>query len=202
MVKNAVILLSGGLDSVVSLGLLRKDYGNMLALTFDYGQKACQSEIEASKKICEYYKIHHKVITLDWLKCITNTALVSKKSVPTDIVLNIAACFADSEGYDDIIIGANKEEGETFSDNTIEFINRVNAEFEFSTLKRPCVVAPLINYTKNDIVKKALENRIPLEFVKSCYLGGSKNCGECESCKRLKSALLYNGAGEYIKKLF
>ncbi len=220
MVKNAVILLSGGLDSVVSLGLLRKDYGNMIALTFDYGQKACQSEIEASKMICEYYKIHHKVITLDWLKCITNTALVSKKSVPTDIVdykesmkavwvpnrnglfLNIAACFADSEGYDDIIIGANKEEGETFSDNTIEFINRVNAEFEFSTLKRPCVVAPLINYTKNDIVKKALENRIPLEFVKSCYLGGSKNCGECESCKRLKSALLYNGAGEYIKKLF
>lgn len=220
MIKKAVILLSGGLDSVVSLGLLRKDYGTMLALTFDYGQKAVQPEISASQAICEYYNISHKVITLEWLKEITHTSLVSKSSVPTDIkdykesmkavwvpnrnglFLNIAACFADSEGYDDIIIGANKEEAETFSDNTAEFINRVNSEFEFSTLKKPRVVAPLINYTKNDIVEKALENKIPLELVKSCYLGGDKNCGECESCKRLKNALLYNAAEDYIEKLF
>ncbi len=220
MIKKAVILLSGGLDSVVSLGLLRKDYGTMLALTFDYGQKAVQPEISASQAICEYYNISHKVITLEWLKEITHTSLVSESSVPTDIkdykesmkavwvpnrnglFLNIAACFADSEGYDDIIIGANKEEAETFSDNTAEFINRVNSEFEFSTLKKPRVVAPLINYTKNDIVEKALENKIPLELVKSCYLGGDKNCGECESCKRLKNALLYNAAEDYIEKLF
>ena len=220
MIKKAVILLSGGLDSVVSLGLLRKDYGTMLALTFDYGQKAVQPEISASQAICEYYNISHKVITLEWLKEITQTSLVSESSVPTDIkdykesmkavwvpnrnglFLNIAACFADSEGYDDIIIGANKEEAETFSDNTAEFINRVNSEFEFSTLKKPRVVAPLINYTKNDIVEKALENKIPLELVKSCYLGGDKNCGECESCKRLKNALLYNAAEDYIEKLF
>lgn len=220
MIKKAVILLSGGLDSVVSLGLLRKDYGTMLALTFDYGQKAVQPEISASQAICEYYNISHKVITLEWLKEITHTSLVSEASVPTDIkdykesmkavwvpnrnglFLNIAACFADSEGYDDIIIGANKEEAETFSDNTAEFINRVNSEFEFSTLKKPRVVAPLINYTKNDIVEKALENKIPLELVKSCYLGGDKNCGECESCKRLKNALLYNAAEDYIEKLF
>ena len=220
MIKKAVILLSGGLDSVVSLELLRKDYGTMLALTFDYGQKAVQPEISASQAICEYYNISHKVITLEWLKEITHTSLVSESSVPTDIkdykesmkavwvpnrnglFLNIAACFADSEGYDDIIIGANKEEAETFSDNTAEFINRVNSEFEFSTLKKPRVVAPLINYTKNDIVEKALENKIPLELVKSCYLGGDKNCGECESCKRLKNALLYNAAEDYIEKLF
>ena len=220
MIKKAVILLSGGLDSVVSLGLLRKDYGTMLALTFDYGQKAVQPEISASQAICEYYNISHKVITLEWLKEITQTSLVSESSVPTDIkdykesmkavwvpnrnglFLNIAASFADSRHYDDIIIGANKEEAETFSDNTEEFIDRVNAEFEFSTLKKPRVIAPLIDCTKNDIVEKALENKIPLELVKSCYLGGDKNCGECESCKRLKNALLYNAAEDYIEKLF
>ncbi len=220
MVKSAVILLSGGLDSLVSLGLVRKNYENMLALTFDYGQKAVQAEIDASQKICVYYKILHKVIQLDWLKEITHTALVSDEKVPTDIedytasmkavwvpnrnglFLNIAACYADAEGCEDIIIGANKEEGETFSDNTIEFANRVSAEFEYSTLVKPRVVAPLINYNKDDIVKKALENNIPLEFVKSCYIGGEKNCGRCESCLRLKSALKNNGAEEYIKLLF
>lgn len=220
MVKSAVILLSGGLDSLVSLGLVRKNYENMLALTFDYGQKAVQAEIDASRKICAYYKISHRVIQLDWLKEITHTALVSDEKVPTDIedytasmkavwvpnrnglFLNIAACYADAEGCEDIIIGANKEEGETFSDNTVEFANRVSAEFEYSTLVKPRVVAPLINYNKDDIVKKALENNIPLEFVKSCYIGGEKNCGRCESCLRLKSALKNNGAEEYIKLLF
>lgn len=221
MVKNALILLSGGLDSLVSLGLVRKNYGSVLALTFDYGQRSAQYEIDASKKIAEYYKIHHQVVSLDWLKDITTTALVNDNiDVPTKIYdynesmksvwvpnrnglfLNIAGCFADAEGYSDIIIGANKEEGETFSDNTQEFIDRVNAEFEYSTLKKPKVIAPLINYSKNDIVREALANKIPLELVKSCYIGGDKHCGKCESCQRLKHALQYNGADEYLKILF
>lgn len=172
MVKNALILLSGGLDSLVSLGLVRKNYGTMLALTFDYGQKAVKDEIEASAKICDYYKIYHKVIDLGWLKEITATSLVSDREVPTNIsdyresmkavwvpnrnglFLNVAACFADAEGYHDIIIGANKEEGQTFPDNTIEFANSVTEEFKYSTLVKPQVIAPLINYSKNDIVEK------------------------------------------------
>ncbi len=221
MVKNALILLSGGLDSLVSLGLVRKTYGSVLALTFDYGQRAARYEIEAAKKIAEKYSVLHQVVSLSWLKDITNTALVNDSiNVPTKIYdynesmeavwvpnrnglfLNIAGCFADSEGYSDIIIGANKEEGETFSDNTQEFIDRVNSEFEYSTLKKPKVIAPLINYSKNDIIKEALENNIPLELVKSCYLGGDKHCGKCESCQRLKRALQYNGAEEYLRILF
>lgn len=208
--SSAIILLSGGLDSLVSLGLVRKNYENMLALTFDYGQKALADEISASAKICEYYNISHKIIKLDWLQNITKTALVSDEQLPTDITdfnesmkavwvpnrnglfLNIAACFADSYGYGDIIIGANKEEGETFPDNTQEFADRVTAEFEFSTQVKPKVFAPLIKYSKNDIVKKALENNIPLELVRSCYKGGERHCGECESCMRLKNALEYN----------
>ncbi len=221
MVKNAIILLSGGLDSLVSLGLVRKNYGSVLALTFDYGQRSAQYEIDASKQIAKHYEIHHQVVSLNWLKDITTTALVNDNiNVPTNIndynesmksvwvpnrnglFLNVAGCFADAQGYDDIIIGANKEEGETFSDNTQDFIDRVNAEFEYSTLKKPKIIAPLINYSKNDIVREALENKIPLELVKSCYVGGDKHCGECESCQRLKHALQYNGASEYLRILF
>lgn len=47
--------------------------------------------------------------------------------------MNIAGCFADSENYDYILIGANKEEAQTFSDNTQNFIDKINAEFEYST---------------------------------------------------------------------
>ena len=214
--SRGIILLSGGLDSLVSLGL--GGYNVELALTFDYGQKSAEYEIEASKKICDYYNIEHKVIKLDWLKNITHTALVADVDLPDKIdensaknvwvpnrnglFLNIAGSFADGEDYDYILIGANKEEAGTFPDNTQTFVDRINAEFKFSTNKHPKVVAPLINCDKNDIVKLALENDIPLNLVKSCYAGGEKHCGKCESCIRLKDALMFNHADKYIKELF
>lgn len=219
---KTIVLLSGGLDSLVSLGLCKDEYNVILALTFDYGQKSAKEEIETSAKICEYYKIQHKVIKLDWLKEITHTALVSDSDIPTGeglndedssakavwvpnrngLFLNIAGSFADAENFTHIILGANKEEGATFPDNTQEFADRVTAEFEFSTRVQPKVLVPLINFDKNDIVRKALEKNLPLELVKSCYKGGDKHCGECESCVRLKRALEYNRDTHFIKLLF
>lgn len=221
MVKS-IILLSGGLDSLVSLGLKKEELNITLALTFDYGQKSAPTEIDASKKICEYYNIEHKVIKLDWLKEITHTSLVSEDSVPTGkalekpedsaksvwvpnrngLFLNIAGSFADSEDYDYILIGANKEEAQTFPDNTAEFINAINKEFEYSTQKKPKVCAPLINYIKNDIVMLALKHNIPLDLTRSCYQGGERHCGICESCSRLKHALEANNDTYYKKILF
>lgn len=219
---KSVILLSGGLDSLVSLGLKKEELNVTLALTFDYGQKSLQKEIDASAKICKYYGIEHRVIKLDWLKDITNTSLVSEDEVPSGVALdnpensaksvwvpnrnglflNIAGCFADATGYDYILIGANKEEGQTFPDNTQEFIDAVNKEFEYSTQFHPKVVAPLINYDKNDIVMVALKHKIPLELTMSCYQSGEGHCGICESCQRLKKALEYNKDMYYTKVLF
>ena len=218
--SKSIILLSGGLDSIVALGVSKKELGIELAITFDYGQKTAKGEIEASKKICEYYSIEHKVINLDWLKEITKTSLVSNDNIPTEnlgteesakavwvrnrngLFLNIAASFADSYCYDYIIYGANKDEGATFPDNTEEFRNQISKVFETSTLKKPKVVAPLINYAKSDIVRIAIAESIPLEFVRSCYSSNNKHCGVCESCRHLRNALERNNAQEYINILF
>lgn len=220
--KKSIILLSGGLDSLVSLGLKKDELNITLALTFDYGQKSLEKEILASAKICEYYDIEHKVIKLDWLREITKTSLVSSDDVPSGealidsnqsaksvwvpnrngLFLNVAGCFADSYGYDYLLIGANKEEAQTFSDNTQQFIDAVNNEFKFSTQSPPEVIAPLINCNKNDIVMLALKHGIPLELTMSCYQGGERHCGICESCSRLKKALEANHDSYYIKVLF
>lgn len=219
---KAIILLSGGLDSFVSCGL-KKD-SIELALTFDYGQKSAKKEIESSKNICEYFGIKHKVIKLDLLKEITKTSLVSADNVPqanldddkacqnsaklvwvpnrNGLFLNIAASYCDSYGYDEIIIGANKEEAKTFPDNTSEFIERINKTFEYSTRVQPKVVAPLINFDKNDIVRVALENNLPLKMVQSCYNNNDGHCGKCESCQRLKRALISNGCFDLIREIF
>lgn len=221
MSKNkSVILLSGGLDSAAALGVCKKEYNIQLALTFDYGQKSINCELEASKKICEYYNINHKIITLEWLKDITHTALVADTKIPTKNVgtkdsakkvwvpnrnglfLNIAASFADSYGYNYIIFGANKDEGENFPDNTEQFRSDITKVFQTSTMQKPKVIAPLINYTKDDIVKIAVEKSIPLEYIRSCYGSDKRHCGICESCKHLKQALINNNALEYVKLLF
>lgn len=222
MTNKSIILLSGGLDSLVSLGLKKEELNVELAITFNYGQKSVDKEIKASEKICQFYGIKHEIINLDWLKKITKTTLVSDQNVPTGkeldnpqnsaksvwvpnrngLFLSIAGSYADSFGYNYILIGANKEEAQTFPDNTQNFINSVNEEFQYSTMAKPKVIAPLINYNKNDIVMLALKNNIPLELTMSCYNGGDKHCGICESCTRLKHALEANGDTYYTGILF
>lgn len=225
--QKGIILLSGGLDSVVSLAAAIEYTDIILALTFNYGQKSFEKEFIASKKIAEFYKIKHKVIDLDWLKDITNTSLVSETAVPdiemnrlndqqvtmdskksvwvpnrNGLFINIAACYADSFGYKNIIIGANKEEAVTFSDNSKAFIDEINHSLEKSTEKEVKVSAPLIDMTKDEIVEHALELNAPLHLINSCYNSTDKHCGKCESCSRLKRALLKCNQTDLINLLF
>lgn len=219
MMNKSIILLSGGLDSLVSLDYAKDTYNIQYALTFNYGQRAAKKEIEAAKNIADYFNIDHRVIETPWLEEITETSLVNTNQdlpalnsgeldnpekttesaknvwVPNrnGLFLNIAACFADSIGFSHIIFGANKEEGTTFPDNTQEFIDKINGSFEFSTLVKPKVFAPLINLNKTEIIKLALEIEAPLNLVRSCYTDEKKHCGKCESCLRLKRALEANG---------
>ncbi|OGH97700.1 MAG: 7-cyano-7-deazaguanine synthase QueC [Candidatus Melainabacteria bacterium GWA2_34_9] len=217
--NKSIVLLSGGLDSLISLVYAKDEYNIQLALTFDYGQRAVKKEIDAAKTIAEYFNIEHKVIKTPWLQEITETSLVNTSQdlpsldsneldnpeltlnsaknvwVPNrnGVFLNIAACFADSFSYSHIIFGANKEEGTTFPDNTQEFIDKINEAFEFSTLAKPKVFAPLINLNKTEIIELALEIEAPLTLVRSCYTDEEKHCGKCESCLRFKRALEANG---------
>lgn len=83
MNNRAIILLSGGLDSVVSIAQAKSNgLDFVLALTFDYGQKSFKKELKASKEIAGFYNIKHEVIKLDWLKDITSTSLVAQCDVP------------------------------------------------------------------------------------------------------------------------
>ena len=225
--NSAIILLSGGLDSVVSLAKLKNKYSRILALTFNYGQKSFLSEKIASEKISEFYSIEHKIIDLDWLSQISTSSLNTSEQVPnvsiddldvinTDInfsnsvwvpnrnglFINIAACYADSYNYNSIIIGANKEESATFKDNSKEFVNAINLSLLNSTCSSVQVEAPLIDMTKEEIVKLGIDLNIPFKYIYSCYDDKLVHCKYCESCQRLIRALELNNRHDLIVEIF
>lgn len=228
MTTKSLIVLSGGLDSAVTLAKSLKEYNIKLALFFNYGQKALEKERIAAKELCKFFDIEFTEIELPWLKNITTTALVksdanipdintqdldtveiatqtkSKVWVPNrnGLFLNIAASYADSYGYDKIFIGANKEEGETFSDNSKDFIEAINKELEYSTQVKPKVVAPLINVNKQEIIELAKSINFPFNLIWSCYSNSNKHCGQCESCKRLKRGLERANLFDIVNLLF
>ena len=227
MKNKSIVLLSGGLDSVVSLALSKEFCSDMLAITFNYGQKSFQAEKKASENIAKFYSITHVIVDLPWLSKISTSSLNTNVDVPNllsyelennDVILsssnsvwvpnrnalfvNIAACYAEAMGFDSIIIGANKEEAQSFKDNRVEFVNAINNSLENSVNSVVRLIAPLIDASKQDIVKIGIDLQVPFELIHSCYVLNDKHCGKCESCVRLKRALEQNNSIELIQKIF
>ena len=204
---KAVAVLSGGLDSTVSLAAAARKLEVVLALTFDYGQRAATREREASAKIAKRYRIPHRVIALPWLAGITGTALVDRKArlpknemsvrsakavwVPNrnGVFLEIAAAHAESLGAKRIITGFNREEAATFPDNSKAYVTAVNRALSFSTANGVEAVSFTADLDKRGIVRLGRRLGAPIELVWPCYEGGRRWCGSCESCLRSLRAL-------------
>ncbi len=211
--KKAISVLSGGLDSAVATSLLAKDY-NVHAITFNYGQRSAEMEINASKAICEKLGIEHTVIELPWLAQLGGSALTSSEEevpqlemdelddkeicdetarkvwVPGRNVVfsSIALSFAEAEGAEKIIVGWDFEEAATFPDNSKEFLDAFNNLLKIGSLDDIQIEAPLIQMDKKEIVKLGYDIGAPLDISYSCYMGEKWHCGVCESCMRRKRA--------------
>lgn len=216
--NKAVVLLSAGLDSTVNLYLARKDYTLLKTVTFNYGQKAADQEIRQSKKISAKLSIPHEVIDVSWLGMISTSSLnrqdqhipvgkevsiddhaVSLKTaqsvwVPNrnGVFLNIAAAIAETLQAQVIIPGFNKEEAATFPDNSEAYMKAATEAFKFSTQNQVEVKCLTVQMNKTEIVKKALEEKVPLDLLWPCYFNGDQWCGQCESCLRTKRAMIQN----------
>lgn len=205
---TAVTLLSGGLDSTVATYMAQETCEIRLALTFDYGQRAAKAEIRAAKITAEKLGIKHRVINLDWLKDISDSALLNKtQNLPHPIetrldadshesmkavwvpnrnglFVAVAAAFSEGLGCEYVIAGFNKEEAQSFPDNSRNFINASNKAFEYSTLKRVKLISPTSDFSKAQIVQKFIEFKIDPTSIWSCYDGNLTPCNKCESCLR------------------
>ncbi len=213
--KKSVVLFSGGLDSTVSLKKALDQTKVVLALTFNYGQKAAPAEIEATSEITSKFDIPHLIIDLPWYQNALDCALVDQdidlpridSFSPAMIVrsaqkvwaynrnglfINIAAVYAEKYQCRYIITGFNKEEAQTFPDNSEDFCSAITNSLGFSTQNHPRVLSYTQNMAKPEIVAEGLRVEAPLDLIWSCYQSQTVMCGVCESCQMLKKALAAN----------
>lgn len=215
MTPRSVVLLSSGLDSTVNLYEAKQVSDVVLSITFDYGQRAAEREIQSAARLSNKLDVAHKVLRLDWFKDFTQTSLVNhSEKVPTSsnvkiddlkqsgvtakavwvpnrngIFLNIAAAFAEGLKADWIVPGFNEEEAATFPDNSQGYLESATKAFEFSTSNKVQVRCFTTQMTKTQIVARGKELKVDFDLIWPCYFGGPKPCGECESCQRYKRAV-------------
>lgn len=215
---KSVVCLSGGLDSAVNLFAAFDKTDVVCAITFNYGQKAAEKEIAASRALTARLNINHKIIDLPWFKDLGESSLTSNKQqipIGEDVViddhkkslvsakavwvpnrngifLNIAAGIAESLKADLVIPGFNLEEASTFPDNSVGFMKSLDTSFAFSTANKVRVHCYTVALQKSEIVSAAKNLKVPFEMIWPCYFAKSKWCGDCESCQRAKRAFKVN----------
>ncbi len=224
---KSVVLLSGGLDSAVSLSQALREGEVRLCLTFDYGQRAGPREINGAAKMAGYYGLKHSIVSLPFLRDVTSTSLVNREAAVPEleeeqlsrreemdwaarrvwvpnrngVFINIAASYAESMGCGQIVTGFNAEEARTFPDNSREFILAANQAFYYSTLSKVKVVSYTQMLDKVEIAKLGKRLGTPLEYVWPCYHGQDDICGRCESCRRYLRAVRLAAEGNPVNTI-
>lgn len=207
---KAVVLLSGGLDSTTVLAQALADGCEATALSFRYGQRHSR-ELRSAAAVAARYGVRHVVVDLDlssFRSALTRPDLEVPECRPESevgsdipityvparniIMMSVAAGLCESVGADRIYIGANCVDYSGYPDCRPEFFEAFRRMLAVGTKAgvegRPIqVMTPILDCSKADIVRLGKRLGAPLELTWSCYEGGERACGRCDSCRlRLK----------------
>ena len=201
--KKAVVLVSGGLDSVTALAIAQEQGYECFALSVDYGQRH-HSELDAAKRVAAAAAVPLKILPLD-LRAVGGSALTDDIQVPerettgipityvparNTIMLSLALAYAEVLGADDIFIGVNAVDYSGYPDCRPEFIEAYQQMARLATKAgveggKMTIHTPLIDLTKSEIIQRGKELGVDYSMTVSCYQadGAGRACGVCDSCR-------------------
>lgn len=207
---KALVVCSGGMDSVVAARALQAEGYEVSLLHFRYGSRAEGPEVAAIHGVANAMQVPLHILPMaiydpedSPLLRMDSTiaggeagAEFAHEWVPARnlVMLSLATAFAEAKGFDVIGLGNNLEEAGAYPDNEPEFINRFNDLLPFAVGdgKRLRVVMPVGNMMKHEIVAFGTELGAPMELTWSCYRSGPLHCGTCGPCFMRRTAYTIN----------
>lgn len=204
--KNAVILLSGGLDSTTCMAVAKAEGYNLYPISFDYHQRN-KIELEGAKEIAKFFGAKRHLIINTNMDAIGGSALtdssievpegnVESEEVPVTYVpsrnlifLSYALGYAEVVKADAIFIGVNAIDYSGYPDCRPEFIAKfqdmANYACKTTAVDKQSITikTPLQKLSKKEIIQLGTKLGAPYHLTRSCYNGREKACGHCDSCK-------------------
>jgi 7-cyano-7-deazaguanine synthase len=202
--EKAIVLLSGGMDSLVCAGEALNNNQQVSFLHMNYGQKTSDREKQSFEKIAHHYNVRPedcKIIDMTFLRQIGGSSLTDdkievksyqgdSKEIPdsyvpfrNSIILSLAVSWAEVVGATKLYIGANFEDSPGYPDCRPSYYKAFNQLIKEGTKASNIeIVTPVINLKKKEIVKKGMELKVPFHLSWSCYKNSDIACGTCDSC--------------------
>jgi 7-cyano-7-deazaguanine synthase len=209
--EKIVLVFSGGMDSTVLLYDLLAQKKQVLAVSFNYGQKHSK-ELQAASAIAEQCGITHEIIDISSLtKHLSNSSLTNHEIEVPDghyasatmaitivpnrnmIFLSIAAGIAINQGVYQLAYGAHGGDHFIYADCRGEFVNAITETFRLCDNMPVTLQAPYLKYSKADICKIGTQLGVPFESTWSCYKGNALHCGQCGTCIERREAFMMSG---------
>ena len=199
---KGIILLSGGMDSMVTAAIAARQCDEIYFLHVNYGQNTEQKELECFQKLVEHYQPAGTLVTsIDYLRQIGGSSLTDDNIAVTDHqntdqipssyvpfrnahLLAIAVSWAEVIKADRIYIGAVEEDSSGYPDCRESFYNAFQQTINLGTADNTKIeiITPVIHLTKPEIIRKGIELKAPFEYSWSCYRENEIACGKCDSC--------------------
>ncbi|MFP5386598.1 MAG: 7-cyano-7-deazaguanine synthase QueC [Bacteriovoracia bacterium] len=202
--EKAIVLVSGGMDSLVCAGEAFSQNFDVYFLHMNYGQKTSARERKAFDEIAEFYRVpenKRKIIDMTFLKQIGGSSLTDESIdvknyagdsdiipdsyVPfrNSIILSLAVSWAEAVGATKLFIGANYEDSPGYPDCRPSYYQAFNKVIKEGTKAGNIeIFTPVINLKKKEIVLRGQELKVPFALSWSCYKSTDKACGICDSC--------------------
>jgi 7-cyano-7-deazaguanine synthase len=204
---KVVCLLSGGMDSTTLLYQLLSQQNEVYAISFNYGSKHNDKEIEMALWHSQRLNISHEIIRLDFMDGLLKSdllksggeipeghyqdAIMKQTVVPfrNGIMLSIATGWADSIEADAVAIASHRGDNAIYPDCRTSFNKGMTVAMTEGTYNQIKLLAPFSGISKRDIVKIGLSLGVDYDHTWSCYKGGDVPCGKCGTCVERAEAL-------------
>lgn len=211
MKDSAVVLVSGGMDSVTALYDSVSKGAVEAAISFDYGARHHARELPLARWHAEKLGIRHVILPMTFIGEHFLSALLQgggeipkghyeessmkQTVVPfrNGIMLSVAAGFAESCGADRLVIAAHSGDHAIYPDCRETFMESMASAIRLGTYAEVRLLRPFIELSKGQIVKRGMELGVDFSQTWSCYVGGARHCGECGTCVERREAFLLAG---------